>query len=88
MAKKELFIKRVYEILKELKIPFIDERIYDKVNFNMGKAIVNVTFKFEADGNVIRGFLSLAEYFHFIVIKRKDEFFIPYNSVLFHLISI
>ena len=64
MAKKELFIKRVYEIVNELKIPLIDERVYEKVNFNPGAGIVNVIFKFEEDESVIRGFLGLAEYFH------------------------
>jgi hypothetical protein len=61
IAKKELFIKRVYEIVNELKIPLIDERVYEKVNFNSGSAIANVTFKFEEDESVIRGFLGLAE---------------------------
>ena len=64
IPKKELFIKRVYEIVNELKIPLIDERVYEKVNFNPGAGIVNVIFKFEEDESVIRGFLGLAEYFH------------------------
>ena len=87
MAKKELFIKRVYEIVNELKIPLIDERVYEKVAFNAGSSIANITFKFEEDESVIRGFLGLAEYFHTVVIKRKDEFFIPHASLLFRLIS-
>jgi len=64
MPKRELFIKRVYEIVNELKIPLIDERVYDKVNFNTGAAIATVIFRFEEDESVIRGFLGLAEYFH------------------------
>ena len=87
MAKKELFIKRVFEIVNELKIPLIDERVYEKVNFNAGSSIANVIFKFEEDESVIRGFLGLAEYFHTVVIKRKDEFFIPHSSLLFRLMS-
>ncbi|MFW9898984.1 MAG: hypothetical protein ACFE8A_09265 [Candidatus Hodarchaeota archaeon] len=87
MAKKELFIKRVYEIVNELKIPLIDERVYEKVTFNAGSSIANVIFKFEEDESVIRGFLGLAEYFHTVVIKRKDEFFIPHSSLLFRLMS-
>jgi len=87
MAKKELFIKRVYEIVNELKIPLIDERVYEKVAFNAGSSVANVTFKFEEDESVIRGFLGLAEYFHTVVIKRKDEFFIPHSSLLFRLMS-
>ena len=87
MAKKELFIKRVYEIVNELKIPLIDERVYEKVAFNAGASIANIVFKFEEDESVIRGFLGLAEYFHTVVIKRKDEFFIPHASLLFRLLS-
>ena len=87
MPKRELFIKRVYEIVNELKIPLIDERVYDKVSFNTGSAIAAVIFRFEEDESVIRGFLGLAEYFHTVVIKRKDEFFIPHASILFRLIS-
>ena len=77
----------MYEIVNELKIPLIDERVYDKVTFNAGQAIATVIFRFEEDESVIRGFLGLAEYFHTVVIKRKDEFFIPHASILFRLIS-
>ncbi|HEY0087901.1 MAG TPA: hypothetical protein VGB37_03600 [Candidatus Lokiarchaeia archaeon] len=87
MAKKELFIKRVYEIVNELKIPLINERVYEKVAFSAGSAVANVTFKFEEDESVIRGFLGLAEYFHTVVIKQKDQFYIPHASLLFKLIS-
>ena len=77
----------MYEIVNELKIPLIDERVYDKVTFNAGSAIATIIFRFEEDESVIRGFLGLAEYFHTVVIKRKDEFFIPHGSILFRLIS-
>jgi hypothetical protein len=87
MPKRELFIKRVYEIVNELKIPLIDERVYDSVKFSTGAAVAAVNFKFEEDESVIRGFLGLAEYFHTVVIKRKDEFYIPHASILFRLIS-
>lgn len=87
MPKRELFIKRVYEIVNELKIPLIDERVYDSVKFSTNAAVASVIFKFEEDESVIRGFLGLAEYFHTVVIKRKDEFFIPHASILFRLIS-
>ncbi|UCC20322.1 MAG: hypothetical protein JSV62_03270 [Promethearchaeota archaeon] len=87
MPKRELFIKRVYEIVNELKIPLIDERVYDSVKFNNGAAVAVVNFKFEEDESVIRGFLGLAEYFHTVVIKKRDEFYIPHASILFRLIS-
>ena len=87
MPKRELFIKRVYEIVNELKIPLIDERVYDTVKFSTSAAVAAVIFKVEEDESVIRGFLGLAEYFHTVVIKRKDEFYIPHASILFRLIS-
>ncbi|MFX1238809.1 MAG: hypothetical protein ACFE8P_13965 [Promethearchaeota archaeon] len=85
MAKKELFIKRVYEFVNELKIPLIDERVYDRVS--VGGGIVTVFFKFEEDESVIRGFLGLAEYFHTVIIKQKDQFIIPHQTMIFKLIS-
>ena len=87
MAKKELFLKRVYEIVNELKIPLIDERVYHKVTLQAGKATTAVLFRFEEDESVIRGFLGLAEYFHTVVIKQKDVFYIPNGSILFTLES-
>ncbi|HUW89956.1 MAG TPA: hypothetical protein VMV43_05495 [Candidatus Nanopelagicaceae bacterium] len=44
-------------------------------------------FKFEEDESVIRGFLGLAEYFHTVVIKVKDQFYIPHATILFQLLS-
>ncbi|MBN1800517.1 MAG: hypothetical protein JW891_03375 [Candidatus Lokiarchaeota archaeon] len=85
MAKKELFIKRVYEFVNELKIPLIDERVYDRVS--VGGSMVSVIFKFEEDESVIRGFLGLAEYFHTVIIKQKDQFIIPHQNMVFKLIS-
>ncbi len=61
--------------------------MYDKVGFSTGAAIAKVTFKFEEDESVIRGFLGLAEYFHTVVIKKGDQFFIPHASILFQLVS-
>lgn len=87
MPKKELFIKRVYEIVNELKIPLIDERVYEDVRFSPKNSVATVIFTFEEDESVIRGFLGLAEYFHTVVIKKKDQFFIPQASILFQLQS-
>jgi hypothetical protein len=42
-----------------------------------------MTFKFEEDESVIRGLLRLAEYFHAVVIKKGDQFFIPHSSIVF-----
>lgn len=86
MAKKEVFVRRVYEVVNELKIPLIDERVYDKIGINESRALIDVTFKFEDDEGVIRGFLGLAEYFHSVVLKQKDTFLIPSNTALFRLV--
>ncbi|MHA1369812.1 MAG: hypothetical protein ACTSRA_08890 [Promethearchaeota archaeon] len=44
-----------------------------------------MTFEFDEDESVIRGFLGLAEYFHTVVIKKKEKFYIPNGTVLFVL---
>lgn len=85
MGKEELFIKRVYDIINELKIPLIDERVYDKVKFSTKSTIGHIIFRFVDDESVIRGFLGLADYFHTVVIKEKDKFYIPTDSTLFRL---
>ena len=87
MGKDELFVKRVYEIVNELKIPLIDERVYDDVAFSSKAEIANVIFEFDEDESVIRWFLGLAEYFHSVIIKKKDSFFIPHGKMLFTLES-
>ena len=85
MAKKELFLKRTYEIVNELKIPLIDERVYKNIDTNESRCTVILTFEFDEDESVIRGFLGLAEYFHTVVIKQKETFLIPNGTVLFVL---
>ncbi|TFG07149.1 MAG: hypothetical protein EU539_05720 [Promethearchaeota archaeon] len=87
MGKDEMFIKQVYEAINELKVPLIDERVYDKVKFSSKPAVISVKFKYEEDDSVIKGFLGLAEYFHSVVIKEKDKFYIPTDSKLFQLES-
>jgi ssRNA-specific RNase YbeY (16S rRNA maturation enzyme) len=87
MAKKELFLKRTYEIVNELKIPLIDERVYKNINLNESRCTVVLTFEFDEDESVIRGFLGLAEYFHTVVIKQKEKFLIPNSTTLFILQS-
>lgn len=87
MKKNQLFIKRVYDIVNELKIPLIDEKVHDKVNFSSKSAIGKIIFKFEQDESVIRGFLGLADYFHTVVIKEKDNFYIAGDSLLYTLES-
>ncbi|MFX0186439.1 MAG: hypothetical protein ACFE8A_01755 [Candidatus Hodarchaeota archaeon] len=85
MGSSEFFIKRVYEIVNEMRIPLIDERVHDKVSFSSKNTVATVIFKFEEDESVLRGFLGLADYFHTVIIKQKDKFYIPNNSILFRL---
>ena len=86
MAKRELFVKRVYDIVQELKIPLIDERVFSKAKVKETFPVV-VNFTFEEDESVIRGFLGLAEYFHTIVLKKKDDFYIIADNIQFKLDS-
>ncbi len=88
MNKQENFTKRVYEIVSELKLPLIDDRVQDNVKFKSNNATVMVKFVFEEDESVIRGFLGLAEYFHTVIIKKKDKFYIPHDHKLFTLESV
>ena len=87
MAKKELFIKRVHDIVNELKIPMIDKRVYDRVEVAESRALMLVRFQFEEDESVIRGFLTLAEYYRTVVIAQKETFYIAHDGILFKLDS-
>ncbi|MFX1449515.1 MAG: hypothetical protein ACFFCM_01650 [Promethearchaeota archaeon] len=80
---KEDFIKKVYEIVNEMKIPLIDERVYEKAEIKKGN--VSVVFKYEGDESVIKGFLGLAEYYHTVVIRKGYIFFIPISTITFEL---
>jgi hypothetical protein len=87
MNKQENFIKMVFEIASELKLPMMDERVQDDAKFKTNNSIATVIFKFREDEAVIRGFLGLAEYFHSVIIKRKDKFYIPHDYKIFILES-
>ena len=87
MGTDEQFMKKVYEIITELKLPLIDERVQDKVNLKSSNATTTIKFVFEQDEAIIRGFLGLAEYFHTIIIKQKNNFYIPHDHNLFILES-
>lgn len=80
---KEDFVKKVYEIVNEMKIPLIDERVYEKAEIKKGS--VSVVFKYEGDESVIKGFLGLAEYYHTVVIRKGYIFYIPVSTITFEL---
>ena len=88
MNKQENFTKRVYEIVSELKHPLIDDRVQDNVKFKSNNATLTIKFLFEEDESVIRGFLGLVEYFHNVIIRQKDKFYIPHDHKLFILESV
>jgi len=73
-------------MIDQMKIPIIDQRFHDKAKFNTSEAITTVLFEFDEEESVIRGFLTLAEYFHTIVIREGDEFIIPHDFILFRLV--
>jgi hypothetical protein len=87
MTKNEEFIQKTYEIVSELKVPLIDNTVHDKAKFSGSKAITSIKFVYENDEAIIRGFLGLADYFHTIIIRNKDKFYIPNGKQLYTLES-
>lgn len=87
MKDKELFHKLIYEIVSEQKIPLLDERVHYNVKIKSSPVISKIKFTYEEDEKIIRGFLGLAEYFHTVVIKDDDKYYIPHDKKLFILES-
>jgi len=87
MKNEELFHKQIYELVSELKIPLIDERVHNNVKINSSPVISKVKFTYDEDEKIIRGFLGLAEYFHTVVIKDDDKYYITHDKNLFILES-
>ncbi|MFX1357525.1 MAG: hypothetical protein ACFFA8_09575 [Promethearchaeota archaeon] len=85
MTKSEEFIQKTYDVASELKIPLFDDTIHNKVKLNSNKAITSIKFVYDTDEAIIRGFLGLADYFHSIIIREKDKFYIPNGKQLFSL---
>lgn len=75
------------ELIAEMKIPLIDDRIYHKSKIK-SKGNLSINFIFEQDESIIKGFLGLSEYFRTIVIREYDKFYIPHDEMLFTLESI
>ena len=82
---KEAFIKRVYEIVNEMKIPLIDDRVYTNCVVMKGKSTVDILFKYDGDESVIKGFLGLADYYHTVVVRKQYSFIIPQAAITFTL---
>ena len=81
----EEYINKVYETVKEMKIPLVDDKVYDGVKSSGKEYGTEVTFKYEGDEEVIMGFLGLAQYFKTLIIRKKDTFLIPTDCALFVL---
>ena len=83
---KEAFVKRVYVLVNEMKVPLIDAKTYFKCNITPQRSTVHIVFKYqEGEDSRVKGFLGLADYYHTVVIKMKESFFIPIGSILFEL---
>ena len=83
---KEAFIKRVYVLVNEMKVPLIDAKTYHKCIITAQRSTVNILFKYqEGEDSRVKGFLGLADYYHTVVIKMKNSFYIPIGSILFEL---
>lgn len=75
------------KILSEQKIPLIDENIYDKFKIKKSNSLSFIKFKFDNDENIIQGFLGLADFFHTVVFKEKEKFFIINEKQIYVLES-
>ncbi|TFF85342.1 MAG: hypothetical protein EU551_04265 [Promethearchaeota archaeon] len=83
---KEAFIKRVYVLVNEMKVPLIDSKTYHNCNIIPKRATVHILFKYEeGEDSRVKGFLGLADYYHTVVIRMKNSFYIPIGSILFEL---
>lgn len=83
----EEFIEKVKGIMQELKLPLIDDHVYDEADITRKDYNTKVVFVQEEDSgeSIIRGFLGIAEYYKTIIIQVDDEFYIPADDVLFLL---
>ncbi len=81
MGDKEYFIWRMHELIAELKIPLVDERVYNKLKIR-SKPNLTINFIFEQNESILKGFLGLSEYFHTIVVGQNNTFYIPHDELL------
>ncbi|MFX1236868.1 MAG: hypothetical protein ACFFAS_20570 [Promethearchaeota archaeon] len=84
MRSKNYFLQKTNELIENLKIPLIDERVYDKLKIR-GRNMVKINFIFEQDESIIHGFLGLSEYFYAFLIKENDRFYISHEEMLYIL---
>ena len=87
MTDNQNLIETAKKILTEQKIPLIDGKIYDKFKVKNSNSISFVKFAYENDESIIQGFLGLADFFHTVVFKEKDKFFIINGKQIYVLES-
>ncbi|MFX1572920.1 MAG: hypothetical protein ACFFB0_09230 [Promethearchaeota archaeon] len=80
-------MKRLYELVSNMKLPLIDEKIHDNVKFKSNNTITMIKFVFDETELILRGFLGLAEYFHSVITESKNKFYIPPDHKMFILES-
>ncbi|MHA1409354.1 MAG: hypothetical protein ACTSQY_03360 [Candidatus Odinarchaeia archaeon] len=83
------FVKKVFDLAAELKIPILDERTLSDVKVNAGALAWNIKMKVQpGDVGPIKAFLALAQYFRSVIIKKGDAFYIPHGAESFKLESV
>ena len=86
IEKIKTFVKRVFDLATELKIPILDERTLTDVSVNAGALCWNVRLKVSpGDEGPIKAFLALAQYFRSVIIKKGDAFYIPHGAESYKL---
>ena len=86
MAKKDYFFKRVHDIINELRVPLLDQRVYNKIEIVESRALLVIQFTYDEEDQVIQGFLTLAEFFKSVIFAQKDAFYIVNEQILFKLV--
>ena len=76
MTDNQDLLETVNKIITEQKIPLIHEKIYDKFKINKNNLLSFIKFAYNNDESIIQGFLGLADFFHTVVFKEKDKFYI------------
>ncbi|MHA1836028.1 MAG: hypothetical protein ACTSYQ_03780 [Candidatus Odinarchaeia archaeon] len=87
--KIKMFVKKVFDLATEMKIPILDERTLSDVKVNTGALCWSIRMKVQPeDDGPIKAFLALAQYFKSIIIKKGDAFYIPHGSESYKLESV
>ena len=87
MTDNQELIETANKILTEQKIPLIDGKVYDKFKIKQSNSVSFIKFVYENDESIIQGFLGLADFFHTVVFKENDKFFIINGKQIYVLES-